>query len=142
MPAPTRYTFIAACALAASAPAAADTESTIAGTYRVALTEVVDSCDEGGLEIDEAELRLRSEGGGEVTAELSSLPTLAGSERNGGQFRVEARAGESPIENAAGQYELAGRVRAGEVESLVLVAQYFRDDEPLCTQSWSGAGAD
>lgn len=137
-----RTTLLCGAALIAATYAAPAYAEEVEGTYPVALNEVANNCEDGGLDVETGELELRGVEGGGVTASLAELPEMTGSERQGGQFRAEVRTSDSPIEDTVAEYSVAGRVRAGELEQLVLIAEYYRSERPLCTQSWNGESAE
>lgn len=133
---------IAAVALAFMAlarPAAAE-GGEIAGSYRIGFTQAADNCDDEALTLERSRLTIESQDGEGIAVKLPDVAAMRGKERANGQFRAEARSDDSPIDGTEAHYSVAGRVNEGEMR-IVFIAEYYRDDKPLCTQSWGGEGS-
>ena len=137
MKAMTHTIAAAALSVVLTYPAVAVGEE-LSGTYPVALTEVANNCDADAITLDTEELTLRSAGDDEIAARLSTIPEMTGEKRRGGRFRAEVQTQDSPIDDAEAAYSIAGRIRGDRVQQLILIAEHYRDDRPLCTQSWNG----
>jgi hypothetical protein len=150
IPAPSIYTetmpltrphllLAAASALVALAvPSAA--QGDIGGSYEVVFTEVADNCEQEALSIARSQLSIETRRTDQLVVRIPGVPAMSGSERRGGQFRAEVSSGHSPIQNTRARYSVAGRVREGQIQ-LLFIAEFYRGDRPLCTQSFSGTGA-
>jgi hypothetical protein len=121
-----------------ASPAAA--EGDVGGSYEVVFTEVADNCDQDALTLARSPLFIDKRRADQLVVRLPGVPAMTGSERRGGQFRAEVSSRHSPIPETRARYSVAGRVREGQIQ-LVFIAEFYRGDRPLCTQSFSGVGA-
>jgi hypothetical protein len=65
---------------------------------------------------------------------------MKGRTRRAGKFRAAANKGKTSIKGVDGRFSAAGRVASGNKIQFILVAEYFQDKAPLCTQSWNASG--
>jgi hypothetical protein len=109
------------------------------GTYQVTFQEISNSCTDVGLELKQSALTVTRRG---MTVEVSApeIPAMTGKARKGGKFRVAVQKSRTSISGVQGSFSAAGQVDNKSVQ-LVLVAEYFRGDKALCTQSWDVSGA-
>ena len=112
----------------------------VAGTYTVTFANVANNCHEDALKLERSRLTLETRGDDRLVARIPGVAAMTGTERQGGQFRADVRSGATEIEGTRARYSVAGRVRGGDIQ-LVFIAEYYRGDRPLCTQSWSGSGS-
>ena len=68
------------------------------------------------------------------------VPILSGTVSRGGKFQAEVKRGKTAISGVDGRYSIAGRVDGTAIQFL-FIAEYYRADKPLCTQSWTATGA-
>jgi hypothetical protein len=127
---------LALATLASPAAAAGD----VGGSYEVVFTEVADNCDQEALTLARSPLVIDKRRADQLVVRIPGVPAMTGSERRGGQFRAEVSSRHSPIAETRARYSVAGRVREGQIQ-LVFIAEFYRGERPLCTQSFSGAGA-
>jgi hypothetical protein len=64
---------------------------------------------------------------------------MKGATSKGGKFNAKAKKGGTAIQGVDGKFSVTGTVKDG-VLQLVLVAEYYNGEKPLCTQSWNASG--
>jgi hypothetical protein len=130
---------VAATLLAFAAPASAQ-EAGATGSYNVKFQEISNSCTEVGLALSKGTLAISRAGKQALEVKLPQVPVLRGKARKGGKFKVAASKSPTALSGVDGSFSAAGRRDESSVQ-LVLVAEYYRDGKPLCTQSWDVSGA-
>lgn len=125
-----------ALAILTSAPNVQAQGST-AGSYDSRFEEVSDNCKGPGMELDKAKIVVTMKGK-RLQVKMAEVPTLRGRAGRRGKLRASGEgSGKSP--GVKVRYGLNGRV-SGSTLQAVFVAEYYKGEKPLCTQSWSVAG--
>jgi hypothetical protein len=114
-------------------------EGKVAGTYQVKFEEVSSNCQDTGMSLDRTQLEVTQPGARRVAVSLPMVPLMKGVVGRGGKFKAEAKKGKTAIQGVEGRFSIAGRAEGGKIQVL-LIAEYFQGDKPLCTQSWNGSG--
>jgi hypothetical protein len=130
---------VAATLLALGAPASAQ-QGGATGNYSVTFQEISNSCTGVGLALNKGTLAIARAGKQELELRLPQVPVLRGTARKGGKFKVAAGRTATAIQGVESSFSAAGRRDESSVQ-LVLVAEYYREGKPLCTQSWDVYGA-
>lgn len=120
--------------LAVATPAQAQE---VVGTYDVKYEEIANNCTSTGLALRNGKLSIRQEKK-QILVDIERIPLMTGSPSKTGAVRATSKTGPTSIEKLDGKFSVAGRVDSA--LSLVLVAEYYVDKKPLCTQSWNVAG--
>jgi hypothetical protein len=107
------------------------------GKFASTFEKVVDNCQDIGAELSKAKVVV-SRNGKLLTVKIPSLPDMKGKIGKRGKLRAEAT-GASESSGIRGQYGLNGRITGNQLQA-VLVAEFYKDDKPQCTQSWSVIG--
>ncbi len=116
--------------LAVASPASAQE----AGSFKAKFTKVVDNC-ESGLDLSKASLSI-SKTDRNISVLIDSLPPLTGKAGKRGKLRAEAKGKGNGMD---ARYGLNGRVSDGALQA-VFVAEYFKGETPVCTQSFRVVG--
>lgn len=125
----------AAFALCFAAEAGAQGRSAqVGGTYAASFEEVANNCDRKGKTLATASIRVQ-QSDRKVSLSIPRIPILEG--RLGRRGKLRADTGDRP--SAEGRFSVSGRIERGELH-MVLIAEYYDGDRPLCTQSWSVTG--
>jgi hypothetical protein len=120
-------------------PAHADDESSIVGEYRVKFEEVQNSCSSTGMTLDKSTVEITAGKRKRIDVTIPMVPLMKGVASKGGKFKAKARLGATAIQGVKGKFSASGRV-SDDVIQMVFIAEYFRGDNPLCTQSWNASG--
>ncbi len=120
--------------LAVAAPAHAQE---VIGAYDVKYEEIANNCTSTGMALRNGKLSIRQEKK-QILVDIERIPLMKGSPSKTGAVRATSTVGETSIEKLDGKFSVAGRVDAA--LALVLVAEYYVDKKPLCTQSWNVTG--
>ena len=136
-------TCITAAALLIPATATADRHDVV-GEYNVKFTEVADNCNNRGMNPTRATIKIsprraKRRGATAISLSIPMIPTMIGHTTKDNRVRVRARKGPISIKGLQGRFAAAGRIDDGVLEMHVM-ADYFRNGEPYCTQSWSVSG--
>lgn len=113
-------------------------EQSVRGNYAVQFDEVVDNCKKTGIGLSRADVVLGGRGRN-LTVKMPIVPTMRGRVSKSGKLRAEAKRGKTGIRGVDGAFSISGRVKGRTIE-VVLIAEYFANGKPLCTQSWTGTG--
>jgi hypothetical protein len=140
---PARPSLVALVLLAAAHAAAAAPERRpevpVAGRYQARFAKVSDNCKDTGMSLGTTTVELREPKSGKIEVTIAMVPDMAGMVSRGGKFKAEAKKGRTGIAGVDGRFSIAGRVEAGEIQFL-FIAEYYKGDKPLCTQSWNAKG--
>ena len=129
-------------ALAGAAPAAAQKRADVpvAGAFDVRFDEVSDNCKDTGMNLLRSTVELGEPKKGKVDVTIPMVPFMKGIVSRGGKFKAEIKRGKTGIEGVDGRFSVTGRVEGDKVQFL-FIAEYYRGEKPLCTQSWNAAGS-
>ena len=122
---------------AGSGPAAAD--EAVGGNYEVAFTSVANNCSSVGMNLGSSTIAVDSAKPRRISITIPSVPIMSGTVSRVGKFRASVKRGKTAIEGVQGRFSVAGKFEKGQIQFL-FVAEYFRAEKPLCTQSWNATG--
>jgi hypothetical protein len=126
--------------LTASARAArADDGASIAGVYEIKFEEVQNSCDATGMTLTRSTVELHKGARKRMDVIIPAVPIMKGVASKGGKFNAKVKKGATAIQGVDGKFSVSGHVKDG-VLQMVFVAEYYRGEAPLCTQSWNASG--
>lgn len=128
---------ILAAALSWGLPADASAQgrtAQVGGTYAASFEEVANNCERNGKKLAAAPIRVQQDDRA-VSVSIPRLPIMKGKLGRRGKLRADTERSRG----AEGRFSLSGRVERGQLH-LVLIAEYYDGDRPLCTQSWSVSG--
>lgn len=111
----------------------------IEGTYNVKFEKVSNNCSQTGMNLEKAAVEFIRRKGRTLKVAIPMVPIMKGSVSNGGKFRAAAKKGKTGIKGLDGKFSSSGRVTDGLLQ-MILIAEYFRGNQPLCTQSWNATG--
>lgn len=117
-----------------AAPAAAQGEG-----YQVTFTQVINSCDDDGIELEKARVELTRRGK-VLTVKIPKIPVMTGTSGTRGKFKARAKRGRTGIAGLDGKFSIAGTTKGRSIE-FVFIAEFYKGKSPLCTQSWKGKGS-
>lgn len=127
--------------LAASGPADAQRRKkppaetpSVAGSYAASFDEVANNCDATGMKLERATVQVTQDGRS-IAIGIPKVPTMRGRLGRRGKLRAEV----PPGANARGRFAISGRIDDEELH-MVFIAEYYRGEKPLCTQSWNVTG--
>ena len=123
-------------ALTATGLAHADVPS---GRYEVTVSVVSNSCEDAGATLRATSSLELTRTGSTLQASLSGTPTMTGTLRRRGKFRLAGKTAKASAAGVSGNFKATGRVESDEIR-LVLVAEYYKGGKAQCTQSWDVAG--
>jgi len=109
------------------------------GEYSVKFEEVSNNCKNTGMTLRTAAIKVAQVKGRSIRMSIPMVPDMRGAVRKGGKFRAKAKKGRTNIQGIDGRFSAGGRFE-GKTIQFVFIAEYFRGDEPLCTQSWNAVG--
>ncbi len=112
-------------------------DASAAGSYEVKFETVADNCKGQGIELGKSTLAV-SQNGKAVSVKVPELPTLSGQTGRKGKIRAEVTAATKATGGTA-RYGLNARISNSAIQG-VFVAEFFKDDKPQCTQSFSLVG--
>ncbi len=96
---------------------------------------VVDNCNGTGAKLEKVTVTI-TQGGLALLVKVPTLPDMKGKRGKRGKVRAAATSVSSDLRTKFG---FNGRIRSNKLQA-VLVAEFFKDDKPQCTQSWSVTG--
>jgi len=111
----------------------------LAGKYTAKFSSVANNCSATGMSLSTASVEVSQEKGRNMSVTIPSVPIMTGLVSRGGKFRAVTKRGKTAIEGVDGKFSAAGRVEKGVIHFL-FIAEYFRGEKPLCTQSWNATG--
>ena len=106
--------------------------------YSVKFEKVSNNCTDAGMALTKAGISVETKGK-TITMGVPALPPMRGSVRKGGKFKARTKKSATKTPAVTGRYSAGGSVNGGQIRFL-LIAEYFKDGKPLCTQSWNAAG--
>lgn len=107
------------------------------GSYSVTFDEVTSNCDSThGLALKKGTLQLTSRERG-IQLQMTGLPAMRGTQRAGGKIKAEAEATDG--KGIRRRFRVSGRTRDKGIQLLV-IAELYRGETSLCTQSWNVTG--
>lgn len=107
------------------------------GNFASTFEIVVDNCKGEGAKLDKATIAI-TQAGAVLTIKIPGLQDLKGEPGKRGKLRAKA-SGEADGKGIRGKYGFNGRIRSKKLRA-VLVAEFFKGDKPICTQTWSVEG--
>lgn len=122
-------------------PAAAQAQPMprVAGKYAATFQSVASNCSGVGMNLSTATVELLQAREGEFQVTLPSVPIMRGVVSRAGKFKAEAKRGKTAFAGVDGRFSVAGRVDDKGIQFL-FIAEYYRGDKPMCTQSWNASG--
>ena len=111
----------------------------VAGSYKASFSSVANNCDGVGMNIASAQVELHESAGRKVSVTIPAVPIMKGSVNRAGKFKASVKRGKTAIQGVDGRFSAAGRVAKDNLQ-LLFIAEYFKGDKPLCTQSWNASG--
>lgn len=111
----------------------------ISGKYRVKFEEVQNSCTSTSMSLSQATVELAQPSRRKLRVQIPKVPKMEGRVSKGGKFKAKGKKDDTPTKGVNGRFSISGRVRDGVIQ-FVLIAEYYRGDKPLCTQSWNASG--
>jgi hypothetical protein len=109
------------------------------GTFKVKFEQVANNCKNTGMTLGKADVRIDKGKGSSISVTVPMVPIMKGSSGKGGKFKAKAKKGKTGIAGVDGRFRIQGRVNGNAIQFL-FIAEYFKGDAPLCTQSWNGNG--
>ncbi len=111
----------------------------VAGKYTASFQEVANNCSGMGMSLRTSSIELSQSGERNVQVTVPSVPIMRGVVSRAGKFKAEAKRGKTAIQGVDGRFSIAGRVDDKGIQFL-FIAEYFRGNRPMCTQSWNASG--
>jgi hypothetical protein len=111
----------------------------VAGTYGATFSSVANNCDGVGMNIATANVELSQSAGRRISVTLPAVPIMSGVVNRTGKFKASVKRGKTAIAGVDGRFSVAGRVAKDTIQ-LLFIAEYFKGQKPLCTQSWNATG--
>ena len=107
--------------------------------YNAQFTPVQNSCADKSLTLSRQTVLLEQEKDGKLTVEIQGVPPMEGKVRKGGKFHAKAKRAPTAVKGQEGKFRIAGS-RSGDSDTVhfLLIAEFFQDGKPYCTQSWNG----
>ncbi|HET6612217.1 MAG TPA: hypothetical protein VFG83_09520 [Kofleriaceae bacterium] len=134
----TGLTIAVAVVALATLSASVRADEGVRGTYAVRFDKVVDNCKQTGIGLSRADVKLAGSPRA-LTVTVPMMPVMRGRVGKAGKLHAKAKKGKTGIAGVTGSFSISGRVKKRSIE-VVLIAEYFSGDKPLCTQSWTGTG--
>ncbi len=131
---------LGALAVVAAGPAHADLADDVAGRYEVKYEEVTSNCTNTGMSMLRSVLDIKKKSSQSVTVDIDRIPLMSGAASKGKRVKATSKLGPTSIQGLDGRFSVAGRLQANDVLELVLVAEYYLNKKPYCTQSWNVSG--
>jgi hypothetical protein len=120
-------------------PAEAQEAKEVAGDYDVKYDEVANNCTDVGMNLARGTVKLSLKGKDNLVVDIERMPVMSGSISKSRKFKAASKLERTSIQGLDGKFSSAGRVDDG-VLQIVLIAEYYVDKKPLCTQSWNVSG--
>lgn len=111
----------------------------VAGNYAATFSSVANNCAGVGMNISSAQVELHQASGRRVSVTIPAVPIMNGVVNRTGKFKASVKRGKTAIEGVDGRFSVAGRVAKDNLQFL-FIAEYFKGQKPLCTQSWNASG--
>jgi hypothetical protein len=126
-------------AAAGRAEAQAKEEKAVGGEYDVKYDEVANNCTDVGMNLARGTVKLTTKGKDGLVIDIERMPVMSGSISKSRKFKAASKLERTSIQGLDGKFSSAGRVEDGVIQ-IVLIAEYYADKKPLCTQSWNVSG--
>jgi hypothetical protein len=130
---------LAVVVLSGGASAQTPPPARVAGKYAASFQEVANNCSGIGMSLRASTIELHQSGERNVQVTVPSVPIMRGVVSRAGKFKAEAKRGKTAIEGVDGRFSIAGRVDDKGIQFL-FIAEYYRGNRPMCTQSWNASG--
>jgi hypothetical protein len=111
----------------------------VSGDYDVKYDEVANNCTDTGMNLARGTVKLSIKGKDNIVVDIERMPVMSGSISKSRKFKAASKLERTSIQGLDGKFSSAGRVDDG-VLQIVLIAEYYVDKKPLCTQSWNVSG--
>jgi hypothetical protein len=111
----------------------------VAGSYKASFSSVANNSDGVGMNIASAQVDLHESAGRRVSVTIPAVPIMKGVVNRAGKFKASVKRGKTAIQGVDGRFSVAGRVAKDNLQ-ILFIAEYFKGDKPLCTQSWNASG--
>ncbi len=131
---------IAVASLAAMPSARADYADVVAGQFEVRFEAVTSNCGDAGLALSDGTVVIEKRKPKVVAIQVAGLAVLNGSANKGGRVKATSRLGKTATDNVDLRASIAGTIGEDGAVQMVLVAEYYVDARPSCTQSWDVTG--
>lgn len=131
--------FLGFMALSAGS-AAADNADAVAGRFEVKYEEVTSNCENTGMSMLRGVFEIEKKKAATVAVDIERIPLMQGSAAKGGRVKATSKLGPTSIQGLDGRFSVAGTVNDDGVLQMVLVAEYYLNKKPYCTQSWNVSG--
>ncbi len=131
---------IGVLAVTGVAVAWADAADAVAGRYEVKYEEVTTNCENTGITLTRGVFEIEKRKAQTVAVDIERIPLMTGSAAKGGRVKATSKLGPTSIQGLNGRFSVAGTVNDDGVLQMVLVAEYYLNNRPYCTQSWNVSG--
>jgi hypothetical protein len=131
--------FAALAVLAARRVRADEPAPPVDGSFAVEFKEIANNCSDTGMSLRKGTVTLAKQDKGKDEITVPMAATMVGRIGKDGKFMAHAKLGGTGIAGLQGKFSISGRVEDARIQ-LVFSAEYYRDQRPLCTKSWNGAG--
>ncbi len=111
----------------------------VAGKYAATFQSVANNCTGMGMNLSATTVELFQARDRDVQVTVPSVPIMRGVVTRAGKFKAEAKRGKTATAGVDGRFSVAGRVDDKGIQFL-FIAEYYRADKPMCTQSWNASG--
>lgn len=116
---------------------AQDKSKAVTSEYAVEFSKVVDNCGGKGLKLESATLKV-SQAGDTLTISIPNIPKLEGKVGRLGKLRANSQ-NIAMDKGMSSRFGINGRVTGNSLRG-VFMAEYFKGNKALCTQSFSVKG--
>ncbi len=120
--------------------ALADNADAVAGRFEVKYEEVTSNCENTGMSMLRGVFEIEKKKAATVAVDIDRIPLMQGSAAKGGRVKATSKLGPTSIQGLDGRFSVAGTVNDDGVLQMVLVAEYYLNKKPYCTQSWNVSG--
>jgi hypothetical protein len=131
---------LGAFAVMSAGTARADQADSVAGRFEVKYEEVTSNCENTGMTMLRGVFEIEKKKATTVAVDIERFPLMAGSAAKGGRVKATSKLGPTSIQGLDGRFSVAGTVNDDGVLQMVLVAEYYVNKKPYCTQSWNVSG--
>ena len=132
---------VAAASLAAMPSARADYADVVAGQFDVRYEVVTSNCGDAGLALTKGTLVIEKRKPKAVAIEIAGMAAMSGSANKGGRVKATAKRGQTATDGVDVRSSIAGTIGEDGTVHMVLVAEYYVDLKPSCTQAWDVTGS-
>jgi hypothetical protein len=120
--------------------ARADQADGVAGRFEVKYEEVTSNCENTGMSMLRGVFEIEKKKATTVSVDIDRIPLMMGSAAKNGRVKATSKLGPTSIQGLDGRFSVAGTVNDDGVLQMVLVAEYYVNKKPYCTQSWNVSG--